>query len=128
MQGIDLLGGNLVGNLGDSALGDLETLVDFFLDRLLFLLNGGGEGLGAAGKVAGQVGVGGEAGRVLGDEVIEGSFEVAFLEVLVAGGVLAVLNLQGDFWSASEACDGLRLLDGGCLENAWSGVDRSAAS
>lgn len=80
----DILGGDFVGSLGDSALGDLEGLLNLVLDGLLLLLNGRAEGLGAGSEVTGEVGVGGEAGAVLGDEVIEGSLEVALLEVLVA--------------------------------------------
>ncbi len=81
-----LLGNNVLGSLGDSALGNLEALFHLFLYGLLLLLNGGGESPGAAGKVAGKIGVGREARGVLSNEVIESSFEVALLEVLVAAG------------------------------------------
>lgn len=78
------LGSNLVGSFGNSALSNLEALVDFLLYSVLFLFNGRTESLGAAGEVASEVGVGREARCVLGNEVIEGDFEVALLVVLVA--------------------------------------------
>lgn len=83
---VNLLSGNLVGGLGGTALGDLEGLLDLLLDGLLLLLDGRGDGLGAAlaVEVAGQVGARRQAAAVLGDEVIEGSLEVALLEALVA--------------------------------------------
>ncbi len=91
-QGSYLLGGNLFGGLGDSALNNLEALFSLLLYGLLLLLNGGGESPGAAGEVAGEVGVGREARGVLSNKVIESSFEVALLEVLVAAGGLVSIG------------------------------------
>lgn len=70
---------NFLGDLGNAALGNLERLLNVRL-----LLHGRAEGLGAAGKVARQVGALSETVRVLSNEIIEGGLEIALLEALVA--------------------------------------------
>ena len=70
---------NLLGSLGNTALGHLQGLLD-----LRLLLHGRAEGLGAAGKVARQVGALSETVRVLSNEIIESGLEIALLEALVA--------------------------------------------
>lgn len=105
---VHVLGGDFLGDLGHSALGDLEALFNLLLDvldRLLFLLDWGALGLGAGGEVARELLVGGEARAVLGDEVIEGDFKIALFEILVAAdGKVSVISRASASVSASECC------------------------
>jgi hypothetical protein len=78
----NLLGIDILGNLGGPALGHLEALLGLVLDSLP--LDGGAESLRATVVVASDVGQAGVLGRVLGEVVVESSLQLGLLQVLIA--------------------------------------------
>jgi hypothetical protein len=80
---MDLLVRYVVGNLAGPLLDDLEVLLGLILEGGLgdLLLDGGGGLL----VVGGKLGVGGEAGGVGGEELVQGDFELRLLEAVVSG-------------------------------------------
>jgi hypothetical protein len=90
----NVLVGYSIQSLGRPPLDDLDILLDIVLQRRLgnFLLDGGGSASGLL-VVRGQFGLGGEAGRIGGEVVIQRDFELSFLEGLVAIDVVLALVL-----------------------------------
>lgn len=79
----------VLGNLGHSPLGQLQALLQLFLDRFLgrllgLSLDGRAQRLGPAVEVAGQIRSGGKAVAVPRNEVVESGLELRLFETIVA--------------------------------------------
>lgn len=84
----DSLAGHLLSGLGRPAPDGLDHLVGILLDGSggsgAVLLDRRTESLGAAVVVAGELGLGAEARRVLGEELVERGLEIDLFQALVA--------------------------------------------
>lgn len=88
----NLLVGNLLSSLGDSAPGGLDALLSVILGRLPLPLNGGAEGLGARGIVASDVGARREESSVLRKILVKLGLEVSLFQMFVASQRVSLLS------------------------------------